>query len=246
MSMSLEYSVVIPIKDEQENIAELIEELEPVMNSIGKPWELICIDDGSTDQSLLILQDFCKRKTYMRLIVFTKNYGQSSAFTAGFEAAHGKFVITLDADRQNDPTDIPKLIATIGECDLVVGWRVHRKDPLQKKVISRFSNWVRSRLCKDGIHDTGCSLKIYRRESLRKIKMYKGMHRFLPALFIIEGLRVKEVPVKHRERIKGSTKYHFFNRSLGPIVDMFMVRWMRSRALHHQVREEISHERLNS
>lgn len=238
----MRYSIVIPIKDEEENIVDLLSEIEPVMQTLGQPWELICIDDGSTDQSLHILQNLCKQKPYLRLLVFTRNFGQSAAFAAGFEAARGEWIITLDGDRQNDPRDIPKLTAAMQGCDLVVGWRVNRRDPWQKRAISRLSNWVRSRLCQDGIHDTGCSLKVYRREALKKIKMYKGMHRFLPALFKIEGFRVKEVPVNHRERSKGVTKYRFFNRLIGPIVDMFVVKWMRHRALRHQIREEISRE----
>lgn len=240
--MSIHYSVIIPIKDEEENIAELVEELEPVMEGFGLPWELICVDDGSTDQSLLILQRLRRQKPYMRILSFTKNFGQSSAFAAGFEAARGRFLITLDGDRQNDPADIPKLTAAIAENDLVVGWRVHRKDPWKKRFISKFSNTIRSTFCQDGIHDSGCSLKVYRKEALAKIKMYRGMHRFLPALFLIEGLRVKEIPIHHRERPKGKTKYHLFNRSLGPIIDMFIVKWMRSHCLRHKIREEIHHD----
>ncbi len=242
---SIDYSVVIPIKNEEENIQELIEEVESVMSPIGKSWELLCIDDGSTDNSLLLLKNLCKNKPYQRILVFPKNFGQSSAFAAGFEAARGEFVITLDGDRQNDPTDIPALMTAIEDADLVVGWRIHRRDPWQKRWISKLSNKVRSRVCKDGMHDTGCSLKIYRRSSLQKIKMNKGMHRFLPALFLIEGFRIKEVPVKHRERTKGKTKYHFFNRSIGPLFDLFAVWWMRRRALQHTICEEISYESLN-
>lgn len=240
--MSVYYSVIIPIKNEEENIVDLIEELEPVMSHLGKNWELICIDDGSTDRSLSILKMLCERKPYLRIISFSQNFGQSSAFSAGFQAARGELIITLDGDRQNDPSDIPKLVAAIGDCDMVVGWRVHRQDPMQKKWISKFSNWIRSRVCQDGMHDTGCSLKIYRKEALKKIKMYKGMHRFLPALFLIEGLKIKEIPVKHRQRIRGKTKYHFLNRSIGPFLDLFAVWWMRKRALKYEIREEIDYE----
>jgi dolichol-phosphate mannosyltransferase len=240
----MKYSVVIPIKNEEENIKELVQEIEPVMEQLRQTWELICIDDGSTDRSLLILQDLCKQKPHMRILSFSRNFGQSAAFSAGFKAARGEVIITLDGDRQNDPADIPKLTAAIADCDLVVGWRVNRKDGWQKRMISRISNWIRSRLCRDGIHDTGCSLKVYRRDALTSIKMYRGMHRFLPALFKIEGFRVKEIPVNHRERSKGSTKYHFFNRSFGPIVDMFVVNWMRHRSLNPQIREEITHEKF--
>ncbi len=235
------YSVVIPIHNEEANIEELIVELEPVMNSLAHPWELICVDDGSSDSSLLILQNLCKSRPNMRIIRFTRNFGQSSAFAAGFEHAKAEYIITLDGDRQNDPKDIPKLAAAAFDADLVVGWRVHRKDTWQKRITSRLSNAVRSRFCRDDVHDTGCSLKIYRRQALCQIKMYKGMHRFLPALFKIEGFKVKELPVSHRKRAGGKTNYTFLNRSIGPIVDMFVVRWMRRRHLKHKIHEEITH-----
>lgn len=238
-------SVIIPIKDEEENISSLIEELEPIMEQLGKPWELICIDDGSTDQSRAILYKLCQQKPYMRVLTFTQNYGQTSAFAAGFKTALGQIIITMDGDGQNDPTDIPKLTAAIIDADMVIGWRVNRKDPWQKRFVSRIANYIRSRVCCDGMHDTGCSLKVYRKEALEKIKLFDGMHRFLPALFKIENLRIKEIPVNHRERTKGVTKYHFFNRSLKPLIDLFVVRWMRSHYLDYQVKEQISHEKLH-
>jgi len=229
------YSVVVPLMNEQDNISELIAELEPVMNSLGKPWELICVDDGSTDNTLAILKDLSKQKKYLKILSFKRNFGQSSAFDAGFKKAKGQFVITLDGDRQNDPADIPKLINMIPENDLVCGRRINRRDPWSKKIISLFANFIRSRACQDGVQDTGCSLKIYRTECLKNIKMYQGMHRFLPALFSIEGYRIKEVPVNHRERIKGKTKYNFFNRSFNTIADMWAVQWMRKRQLKYQI-----------
>lgn len=240
----MRYSVIIPIKNEEENIKELIFEVEEVMQSLKEPFEILCIDDGSTDQSLSQLLEICKQKPTLRVLSFTRNFGQSAAFAIGFEKAQGEFILTLDGDRQNDPKDIPRLISALKDCEMVVGWRIHRRDPWQKKIISFLSNKVRSRLCQDGVHDTGCSLKIYRRDALQKIKMYKGMHRFLPALFKIEGFRVKEIPVQHRMREKGKTKYHFFNRSIGPLMDMFVVLWMRRRALHPILKDEITHETL--
>lgn len=233
--MTIKYSVVIPLKNEEDNILDLIQELEPVMSSLKEPWELICIDDGSTDRTLDILKKIAKDKKFLRIVIFKRNYGQSSAFDAGFKYAKGEFVITLDGDRQNDPADIPKLIAAIENCDLVCGHRFNRRDPLIKRITSRLANGVRSRVCQDGMQDTGCSLKIYRTTCLRSIKMYQGMHRFLPALFTIEGFRVKEVDVNHRERVKGKTKYNFFNRSFNTVWDMLAVRWMRQRRLNYEI-----------
>ncbi len=237
--MTIKYSVVIPLKNEEENIGELIEELEPVMQGLHQPWELICVDDGSTDKTVEILQGIAKQKPYVRTLVFDRNYGQSSAFDAGFKQARGEFVITLDGDRQNDPHDIPNLIAAAPEADLVCGQRVKRKDPWSKKITSYFANKVRRAFCRDNVQDTGCSLKLYRKSCLNKIKMFNGMHRFLPALFTIEGFRIKEIPVNHRERTKGKTKYTFFNRSFNTIADMFAVRWMRKRRLHYSIKKEI-------
>lgn len=233
--MTILYSVVIPLKNEEENIVDLVQELEPVMTGIGQPWELICIDDGSTDRTKSILAKLAEEKAYLKPIFFKKNYGQSSAFDAGFQAAKGAYVITLDGDRQNDPTDIPKLATLIADSDLVCGIRIKRQDSINKRIISKLANTVRRWICEDGVQDTGCSLKVYRRECLQKIKMYHGMHRFLPALFRIEGFRVKETPVNHRERTKGKSNYNFFNRSFNTIADLFAVRWMKKRHLNYQI-----------
>lgn len=236
----MKYSIVIPLKNEEENITDLINEIEPVMQSLKNPWELICINDGSTDSTLSVLADLVKTKPFLRVLTFDRNYGQSAAFDAGFRNARGEWVITLDGDRQNDPTDIPKLLSFTDNFDLICGQRVNRRDPWHKKITSKLANFVRSRFCRDDVQDTGCSLKAYRRTCLNNIKMYKGMHRFLPALFKIEGFRIAEVPVNHRERTKGATKYNFFNRSFNTIADMMAVRWMSKRQLNYKIEKEIS------
>lgn len=233
--MSIRYSVVIPLKNEESNIVDLVEELEPVMSKLLEPWELICIDDGSTDNTRVLLKQLIRHKSYLRVLVFNKNYGQSSAFHAGFSAAQGEFIITMDGDRQNDPRDIPKLLPLMKGHDLVCGIRIGRKDPWNKRVISKLANRVRGWICEDGVQDTGCSLKIYRRDCLSRIKMFHGMHRFLPALFKMEGFNVTEAPVNHRERIKGSSKYNLFNRSFNTIADLLAVRWMKKRYLNYQI-----------
>lgn len=238
--MQPKYSVVIPLKNEEDNIIDLIAELEPAMEQLKAPWELICIDDGSTDRTQAILKKIASEKPFLRTIFFDRNYGQSSAFDAGFKKATGKWVITLDGDRQNDPADIPKMVSLAKNYDLVCGCRTDRRDPFLKRLISLCANFIRSRFCNDQMKDTGCSLKIYRKECLERIKMYKGMHRFLPALFKIEGFKVIETPVNHRERIKGKTKYHFFNRSFNTIADMFVVRWMWKRRIDYQINKDAS------
>lgn len=237
--MKIAYSIVVPLKNEEENIIDLIAEIEPVMFQLGQSWELICVDDGSTDQTLSLLTALKMTKPFLKVLSFQCNSGQTSAFDAGFKAAQGEFVITLDGDGQNDPKDIPQLLKAAKDCDLVCGRRANRKDPLSKKITSKIANFVRRNLCQDQVQDTGCSLKVYRNASLKTIKLFNGMHRFLPALFLIEGYLVKEVDVNHRERTKGKTKYTFFNRSFNTIADMLAVRWMLKRKLHYQIKQEI-------
>ncbi|CDR34172.1 glycosyltransferase family 2 protein [Criblamydia sequanensis] len=238
--MKIKYSLVIPLKNEEGNIEKLIEEIEAVMPALNEPFEVICIDDGSTDSTLQILKNLVLSKKFLKVLVFSNNFGQSSAFDAGFKAAQGQIVITLDGDRQNDPKDIPKLIEAINSgFDLVLGVRQKRKDTFSKRWISKIANKVRSFVCKDGVSDTGCSLKAYRKEALNKIKLFHGMHRFLPALFLMEGLKIKEIKVSHRERASGKTKYHFFNRSLNTVYDMLAVRWMLKRTLVYKIEKEL-------
>jgi len=154
------YSIIIPIKDEEHNILSLVNEIEPVMTALNKPWELIFIDDGSKDKSFEILNKLRSDKPFLKLISFNRNYGQSSAFDAGFKRAQGDYIITLDGDLQNDPRDIPKLLEQGSSYDMVCGWRHTRQDRISKRMTSKISNFIRSRLCKDQMHDTGCSLKI--------------------------------------------------------------------------------------
>lgn len=235
--MTMKYSIVIPLKDEEENVELLINEIEPIMLNIGKNWELICIDDGSTDKTAFILERLQKDKPYLKLITFDKNYGQSSAFDAGFRHAKGDYIITLDGDLQNDPKDILTLINVSDKYDMICGCRTKRKDPLSKKFISYFANKIRGKICRDNMQDTGCSLKLYKKECLEKIKLFEGMHRFLPALFKYEGFRVGEVPVNHRSRQHGKSKYNFLNRSFNTIMDMLAVRWMGKRSLKYKIKE---------
>lgn len=239
--MSPTYSVVIPLKNEAGNITDLINELEPVMHGLKQPWELICVDDGSTDETRPILKSLAKQKNYLRIISFKQNYGQSSAFDAGFKASQGRFVITLDGDGQNDPKDIPKLLQLIQDSDLVCGIRLKRKDTLVKRFTSKMANAVRNWACEDGVQDTGCSLKVYRKSCLEQIKMFHGMHRFLPALFKMAGFRIQQIPVNHRERLRGKSNYNFFNRSFNTVADLLAVRWMKKRYLRYQIDPEQSH-----
>ena len=232
---SIEYSVITPIKNESENLPRLLDEIRAVMTDIGAPWELICVDDGSTDDSYSLLLEKQKTHPQLAVIKLDHNYGQSAALAAGLSLARGRWVVTLDADLQNDPQDIRKLLALRSEFDLVNGWRIHRQDSLQKKWISKIANRVRSKLCDDNVKDTGCSLKLMKAEGLRHIFWFRGAHRFLPALFRLYGYKVGEIPVHHRPRHKGKSNYHLFNRGLAPIMDMLAFIWLRRRHLSYKI-----------
>jgi glycosyltransferase involved in cell wall biosynthesis len=229
------YSVIIPIKDEADAIGPLLEELYPVMQGTGERFEILCIDDGSSDGSLQVLQRYQSSTPELRVLQFDRNYGQSSAFDAGFKHAKGKWLISLDGDGQNDPRDIPRLLEKRYEAELICGKRQGRQDTPFKRLISRIANFVRSRACGDGAEDTGCSLKVYNAHALAQIKLFDGMHRFLPALFVIEGFRVSNVAVSHRARKAGQSKYSLRNRNLNTVVDMLAVRWMRKRRLRYSL-----------
>jgi dolichol-phosphate mannosyltransferase len=235
----MKYSLIIPLKNEEDNVIPLIEEITHVMQSLGEVWEVICVNDGSSDQTHERLELIKKQTSCLHIISFEKNFGQSSAFKAGFEAAKGEILISLDGDGQNDPNDIPKLLEELNHHDMVVGWRKDRIDPWFKKISSKTAKVVRQKVCKDSFPDINCSLKVFRKDIYNKIKLYQGMHRFLPLLFEIEGARVKQIPVNHRPRIRGKSNYHLFNRFLSPIIDMLAVRWMRKRAIHYKIKEQI-------
>ena len=225
-------SVIIPLYNEEENVPILQAELTAALSGITH--ELIFVDDGSTDQTLARLT----MTPAVRLLQFAKNAGQSAAMYAGANAARGATVVLIDGDLQNDPADIPKLLAEIERgADLVCGYRAKRKDTLVKRLTSRIANFVRSRFTKDRVRDTGCTLKAMRRECVRTLVPFKGMHRFIPALVKGAGYRLVEVPVNHRPRQYGLSKYGLGNRAVRATIDMFGVRWLLSRQLSYKVRE---------
>jgi len=225
-------SVVVPLYNEEENAPLLQAELATALS--GLAHEVIFVDDGSTDQTVSRLT----KAPEIRILQFEKNAGQSAAMYAGANAARGDVVVLIDGDLQNDPADIPRLLAEIERgADLVCGYRAQRKDTLVKRLTSRIANFVRSRFTKDGVRDTGCTLKAMRRECVRTLVPFKGMHRFIPALVKGAGYRLVEIPVNHRARKFGQSKYGLGNRAVRATVDMFGVRWLLSRQLIYRVRE---------
>ena len=220
-------SIVIPVLNEAENIEHLLFQLKAVLDSIDKTSEIILVDDGSTDSSFEILERLQKSDDRLRVIRFRRNFGQSAAFSAGFDFAQGNIIITLDADLQNDPKDIPKLIQKLEEdYDVVSGWRVDRKDRfLTRRLPSIVANFIISIITGVKLHDYGCSLKAYRREIVKNIKLYAEMHRFIPALASWMGIKVSEVPVNHAPRIAGKSKYGFM-RTIRVILDLLTVKFL--------------------
>ena len=226
-------SLVIPLFNEEDNVAPLQEELASVLH--GNDYELILVDDCSSDRTL----ERIRRGPGVRVIEFAKNTGQSAAMYAGIMAAKGDIIVTMDGDRQNDPADIARMVARLGESyDLVCGWRVKRQDSFAKKLTSLIANSVRSRFTRDGVHDTGCSLKVMRRECRDALFLFRGMHRFIPALVKGLGFRITEMPVNHRPRTAGVSKYGFGSRAWKATCDMLAVRWFLSRQLRLRVRRE--------
>jgi len=233
-----ELSVVIPVFNEEDNLPTLVEEVTAAMGRIGRSYEVLLVDDGSTDGSFARMVELKAAHPELRCIRFRRNAGQTAAMWAGFRLARGQVVITLDADLQNDPDDIPRLLEKIPEYDAVVGWRAGRKDSLWRLIQSRIANWIRNKLSGETITDTGCSLKAYRRECLQGLKLYRGMHRFLPTLIKMEGYTVAEVPVRHRPRIHGASKYGMWNRAIPALKDLLAVRWMKQRLVKYEIEEE--------
>jgi len=229
---SPEVSVAVPVFNEEENLPILQSELGAALGGLNH--EIIFVDDGSTDGSA----DKIEHAPNVRILRFEKNTGQSAALYVGIKAARGRTIVMIDSDLQNDPADIPRLLAEVTRgADLVCGYRAERKDKLGKRLTSRIANFVRSRFTKDYVRDTGCTLKAMRRECADALVPFKGMHRFIPALVRGAGYRLIEIPVNHRPRRFGQTKYGFGSRAWRATMDMFGVRWLLSRRLNYKIRD---------
>jgi glycosyltransferase involved in cell wall biosynthesis len=237
MSDDVYLSVVVPMFNEVENVPLLWEELDTALAKLGRPAEIIFVDDGSTDGSGAAVQALMARDPRVRLLTFESNAGLSAAFQAGYAAARGAIVVTLDADLQNDPRDIEVLLDALQGADAAVGYRSRRRDRWLKRVSSRIANAIRNRLSGDRVRDSACSLRAMRRPCLAAIPPYTGMHRFVPTLLRIAGYRVVEVPVHHRPRTLGRSKFGVRNRAWPAFVDLLAVRWMMQRTVHPRVRE---------
>lgn len=225
-------SVIVPLYNEQESVPILQGELAEALDGID--YEIIFVDDGSEDQTATQIA----AGPHIRVLSFARNAGQSAAVWAGLKVATGDVLVLIDGDLQNDPADIPRLLAELSSgADLVCGYRAERKDTFVKRVSSRIANFIRSRFTRDGVRDTGCTLKAMRRQCIGALLPFKGMHRFIPALVKGAGYRLVEIPVNHRPRRFGRSKYGLGNRAVRATVDMFGVRWLLSRQLNYRIRD---------
>ena len=234
-SRPVDVSVVAPVFNERDNLEPLVHELLAVLRPSQYPFEIVLVDDGSQDGSAEAIGALAAANPEVRGVHFRANCGQTAAFDAGFKHARGAIVVTIDADLQNDPRDIPALLRALEGHDAAVGFRAERRDGMLRRFSSRLANAVRNRLSGDDIIDTGCSLKAFRVDALREIKLWNGMHRFLPTLIRLEGRSVVQVPVNHRPRLTGTSKYGVWNRVFRSSTDLLAVRWMKSRRLGYEV-----------
>ena len=239
MSAAPELSLVIPVFNERESLPLLVGEIAVAL--VGRRYEIVAVDDGSDDGSLDVLKRLKLEYPALHIVALAARSGQTAAFAAGFRAALAPVIVTLDADLQNDPADIPALVARLETSGMtaVVGYRVNRRDTGWKRLQGRIANAVRNRLNRETIRDTGCSLKAFRAEAVRALPLYNGMHRFFPTLIKLYGGTVGEVPVQHRPRRFGRTKYGMWNRVFRSLADALAVRWMQRRVLRYDVREEL-------
>ena len=225
----MDLSIVVPMYNEEANITYLYQQLTAVVEPLGRSYEIICVDDGSTDRSFELLAELAERDPRVKVIRFRRNFGQTAGFSAGFDYAQGEIVITIDADLQNDPAGIPLLLDKIEEgYDLVSGWRANRQDPfLSRRLPSLIANWLITRTTGVEVHDRGCSLRAHRREVVKQMHLYGELHRFIPDIASWIGVTMAEVPVNHRPRRFGKSKYGL-SRTFRVLLDLITVRFLLS------------------
>jgi glycosyltransferase involved in cell wall biosynthesis len=237
VTVSVELSVVLPVFNEAESLPALWRELVDVLPRLSARVEVIFVDDGSTDDSAHIIRTLARDDSRVRLLRLEANAGLSAAFYAGFQAARGRVVATMDSDLQSDPGDLPALLAALTDADAVMGWRQIRYDSWLKRISSRIANGIRKAMTGDPVQDSACSLRVMRRECLAAIPPFAGMHRFVPTLIRLAGFRVKQQPVHHRPRRFGQSKFGVSNRALPAFVDLLAVLWMMRRRLRYRIAE---------
>jgi len=243
MASTPDISLIIPCYDEQDNLRPLVAAIRAAVDPLKLSYEILITDDCSQDKSWEILKELAASDPRIRAQRFAFNSGQSAALWAGLEAARGRYLVTLDADLQNDPKDVPKFLEALKQFDCVCGTRVEmrgRGDNFMRVASSRIANWVRNKLSGENISDAGCCYRAFKRECIENLKFFKGMHRFLPTLFKIEGFTVTEIAVNHNPRFAGQTHYGVWNRLFASFYDLLAVRWMKKRMFRYQVAERVN------
>ena len=242
-STSPTLSLVIPCYNEEENLRALIKAIRQSVDLLNLPYEVLITDDCSKDTSWDILKELATADSRLRVQRFAFNCGESAASWAGLKAARGKYLVTMDADLQNDPKDLPKFLEALEHFDCVCGTRVEtrsRGDNFIRIASSRIANWVRNKLSGEQISDAGCTYRAFKRECIENLKFFKGMHRFLPTLFKIEGFTVTEIPVTNNPRFAGESHYGVWNRLFASFYDLLAVRWMKKRMFRYQIAERVN------
>lgn len=230
-------TIVVPVMNEEENVFPMFEEIAAVSAEWPWSWELIFVDDGSTDATWATIMKARDQDPRVRGLRFKFNCGQTSAVTAGIRHARAPICVTLDGDCQNDPNDIKKLVEGLDDADIVMGWRKERKDTSWRRFQSRFANGFRNLMTGETVHDIGCGIKAFDRNKMLSVPLFEGMHRFMPTLFRYKGYRVAEMEVNHRDRTRGVTKYGMLNRAFRALRDLFAVKWMRWRMIRYEIAE---------
>ncbi|WP_297598273.1 glycosyltransferase family 2 protein [uncultured Cetobacterium sp.] len=236
----MEISAVIPVYNEKDNIYPMVDAVETALKKGFKNYEIIFVNDGSKDGSYEVLEELKKNNLNIKVYHFTKNNGQSAAIEAGFKKASGELVLMMDGDLQTDPEDVYELLKYIPEYDMVNGKRATREDGFKRKLASKIGNGFRNFVTGDNIEDTGCPLKLFKKEVVKSYKMFNGSHRFLPTLAKYMDYKVKEVPVRHYDRLYGKSKYKVFGRGFKAFKDVFATRWMKSRMLNWRIEGELN------
>jgi glycosyltransferase involved in cell wall biosynthesis len=237
MTENVELSLVVPAYNEQEVIPELLRRVEAALRLTGKRFEVVIVDDGSTDDTPRLLQAAMADRPWLRVLRMARNGGQSAAFDAGFKAARGQVIATIDADLQNDPEEIARLLPMLDGYDMITGWRSKRADSAFRRWQTRMANRIRNWISQETIQDSASSLKLYKRHCLDGIHLFTGAHRFMPTLVKMRGFTVLETPVKHSPRYAGAAKYGFRNRAFRAFIDLLGVRWMKQRYLRYTASE---------
>jgi glycosyltransferase involved in cell wall biosynthesis len=235
----IEISVVVPVYNEEGTLPLLSSKLVEVLKNLGRSYELIFVDDGSSDGSRRILKEMTSQYLFLRILRFKENRGLSTALVAGMREARGEKIVTLDSDLQNDPTDIPRLLGYLDQYDMATGWRQRREDSWLKKISSKIGNAVRNWVSGETIQDSACTLRAFKKECIQEIPVFNGMHRFLSTLVKMRGYRTIEVPVSHHPRRFGKSKYNIRNRMVRSFIDLLAVRWMKGRAIHYEIEERV-------